>query len=57
MYADKKNRSGELHGRIEDCYLLAEGVQRRRKDQADITEALRTVTYILRVHRQGEKIR
>ena len=54
---DKEKRSGELHRSIENCHLRPEGAQTRRKDQVNFTEALRTVTYILRVHRQGEKIR
>ncbi len=53
----KEKRSGGLHRSIKNRHLLAEGAQTRRKYQVDITEASRTVTYMLRVHRQGEKIR
>jgi len=54
---DKEKRSGRLHGSTEHSYLHTEGAQTRRKDQVNFTEALKTVTYMLRVHRPEEKIR
>jgi hypothetical protein len=41
----------------ENSHLHADSAQTRRKDEVDFTEALRIVTYILRVYRQEEKIR
>ena len=38
-------------------HILTEGAYTRRKDQVDFTEVLGTVTYSLKVRRQGEKIR
>jgi len=53
----RRQRSGGLHGSTENSHLHAEDAQTRRKDQVDFTEALKTVTYMLRVHRHREKIR
>jgi hypothetical protein len=50
-------RSDGLHRSTENSHLLAEDAQTRREYQVDFTEALKTVTYSLGVHRQGEKIR
>jgi hypothetical protein len=50
-----KKRSGGLYKSTENSHLLAEDAQTRRKDQVNFTEGLKTVTYSLRVHRQGEK--
>jgi hypothetical protein len=54
---NKEKRSGGLHRSTENSHLQAEDAHTTRKDQVDFTEALKTVTYILRVHRQGEKFR
>jgi rRNA maturation protein Rpf1 len=54
-YTDMEKRSGGLHRSIENSHLHTEGAQKRRKDQVNFTEALKTVTYSLRVHRQGGK--
>ena len=50
-----EKRSGGLS--TENSHLHTEDVQIQRKDQVDFTKALKTVTYMLRVHRQGEKVR
>jgi hypothetical protein len=55
--ADKEKWSDDLHRSIKNCNLQAEDVQTRRNDQMIFTEASRTITYILRMCRQGEMIR
>jgi len=52
-----KQGSGELHRSTENSHLYAKSAQTRRKDQGDLTKALKTVTYNLRMHRHREKIR
>jgi len=54
---NKKKRSGELHRSTENSHLHAESAQTMRKNQGGLTEALKTVTYNLRMHRHREKIR
>jgi len=54
---DKEKRSDGFHRNTGNSHWHPEGAQTRRKDQMDFTEALKKVTDILKVHRQGEKIR
>jgi len=55
--ADKVNWSDGLHRSIKNSHIHAENVQTRRNGQMDFTEASKTVTYTLRMCRQGEFVR
>ena len=55
--ADKEKWSDELHRSIKNSHLHAEDVQTWRNGQTYSTEASRTVTYMLRMCRQGEMVR
>jgi len=49
--------SDELHKSIKISHLHTKDVQTRRNDQMDFTEASETLTYILRMFKQRERIR
>ena len=49
-------RKDQLHKSTENSHLHAESAQTTIKDQVNFTEALKTITYILRICKQGEKI-
>jgi len=50
-------RNSQIDRRIKDSHLHAENVQTKRNGQMDFTEAWKTVTYLLRMCRQGELVR
>jgi len=54
---NKQRRSGEIHRSMENSHLQAEGADTSKEGQVDLTEALRTATYMLRMQKQAEKVR
>jgi hypothetical protein len=52
-----KASKNQLQVSMKNNHIHARDTQTRKYNQVDFTEASRTITYILRMHRQGKMIR
>jgi hypothetical protein len=57
LETNEKASKNQLQVNMKNNHLHPRGTQTRKYSQVDFTEASRTVTYILRMPRQGEMIR